>query len=199
MEFRLRCTRESYCHGRCNQYGDTSCIRRSGKGVFGEVTGKFGVGVAGLSNDMSLDGKSYGGKFISASPNGYGVWGEAQNPGGTGVGGYSGLAYGIGVAGYGGANGYDFYATGPGTNYGVGSSIRWKRNIREIDQALDKVLNLRGVYFDWDEAHGGKHGMGFIAEEVGKQVPEIVSYEKDRGQCDRHGLRRHYAYACPGH
>ena len=37
-----------------------------------------------------------------------------------------------------------------------------------------------GVYFDWDEEHGGKHDMGFIAEEVGKVVPEIVSYEPDR-------------------
>ena len=32
---------------------------------------------------------------------------------------------------------------------------RWKRNIEEIDGALDKLLSLRGVYFDWDEEHGG--------------------------------------------
>ena len=58
-------------------------------------------------------------------------------------------------------------------------SLRWKQNIQEIDNALDKVLAIRGVYFDWDEEHGGQHDMGFIAEEVGEQIPEIVSYEKD--------------------
>jgi hypothetical protein len=36
-----------------------------------------------------------------------------------------------------------------------------------------------GVYFDWDEEHGGKHDMGFIAEEVGQVIPEIVGYEPD--------------------
>ena len=40
-------------------------------------------------------------------------------------------------------------------------------------------MNIRGVYFDWDEGHGGKHDMGFIAEEVGEHIPEIVTYEKD--------------------
>ena len=74
---------------------------------------------------------------------------------------------------------FDFYASGPGENYGSESSIRWKRNIEEIDGALDKVMTLRGVYFDWDEEHGGQHDMGFIAEEVGQVIPEIVGYEPD--------------------
>lgn len=83
----------------------------------------------------------------------------------------------IGVEGHGGIN--DFYASGPGTNYGSASSIRWKSNIQEIDGALEKIMKLRGVYFDWDEEHGGLHDMGFIAEEVGEVIPEIVSYETD--------------------
>jgi len=36
-----------------------------------------------------------------------------------------------------------------------------------------------GVYFDRDEEHGGKHDTGFIAEEVGEVIPEIVGYEPD--------------------
>ena len=36
-----------------------------------------------------------------------------------------------------------------------------------------------GVYFDWDEEHGRQHDMGFIAEEVGQVIPEIVGYEPD--------------------
>ena len=74
---------------------------------------------------------------------------------------------------------YDFYAEGPGANYGAASSIRWKRNISEIDKVLEKVLSLRGVYYDWDKEHGGGHDIGMIAEEVGKIVPEIVSWDQD--------------------
>ncbi len=84
------------------------------------------------------------------------------------------------VHGYGtNSGGYVFYADGAGTKYGQASSIRWKNNIVEIPDALDKVLNLRGVYFDWDEEHGGEHAMGMIAEEVGEYVSEIVNYEED--------------------
>ncbi len=74
---------------------------------------------------------------------------------------------------------YDFYAAGTGTDYGTSSSVRWKRNITSIPNALDKVANMRGVYYDWDAAHGGKHGMGMIAEEVGAVVPEIVGWDPD--------------------
>jgi len=38
---------------------------------------------------------------------------------------------------------------------------------------------LRGVYFDWDQEHGGHHDVGMIAEEVGEVLPEIVHYEKN--------------------
>lgn len=85
---------------------------------------------------------------------------------------------GQGVRGYGGA--YDFYAANSSSiNYGSASSIRWKSNVRPIDDPLGKVLRLRGVYFNWDEEHGGEHDMGMIAEEVGEVLPEIVEYEED--------------------
>ena len=38
---------------------------------------------------------------------------------------------------------------------------------------------MRGVYYDWDEEHGGKHDVGMIAEEVGSVLPEIVQYEEN--------------------
>jgi hypothetical protein len=89
-----------------------------------------------------------------------------------------GMAYGrdsVGVVGYG--EGYDFDAQGPGINYGSTSSIRWKRNVTQIDEPLAKLTALRGVYFNWDAEHGGGHDVGMIAEEVGKVLPEIVGYE----------------------
>jgi hypothetical protein len=55
------------------------------------------------------------------------------------------------------------------------SSRRWKANIRTIDGALEKVLRLRGVYYDRNET--GEHDLGLIAEEVGEVVPEVVRYE----------------------
>jgi len=79
-----------------------------------------------------------------------------------------------------GGNGWAFYAnSGSGNFYGSTSSIRWKHNITEIDDALGKVMLLRGVYFNWDEERNNRHDMGFIAEEIGKVVPEVVTYEED--------------------
>ena len=48
-----------------------------------------------------------------------------------------------------------------------------------IPQPLEKIAALRGVFFNWDEAHGGKKDVGMIAEEVGKVLPEIVAYEEN--------------------
>ena len=75
--------------------------------------------------------------------------------------------------------GYDFYASGAGMDYGSPSSIRWKRNIEPIHDPLAIVEQIRGVYFDWDEEHGGQHAIGFIGEEVGAVLPEVVAYEPD--------------------
>ena len=57
------------------------------------------------------------------------------------------------------------------------SSIRYKENIRPIDNALDKLMRLEGVYFDWKGT--GKHDMGMIAEETGKVIPEVVDWDKN--------------------
>ncbi|MBI5528115.1 MAG: tail fiber domain-containing protein, partial [Deltaproteobacteria bacterium] len=57
------------------------------------------------------------------------------------------------------------------------SSLRFKENLKPIDSALDKVLALKGYYFDWKKEHGGKHDIGFVAEEVAKVLPEVVEYE----------------------
>lgn len=69
------------------------------------------------------------------------------------------------------------------TTTGV-SSRRWKMNIKPIEDALSKVRKLRGVSFDWKDS--GRRDIGLIAEEVGKIVPEVVTYE-DNG-VDAKGL-----------
>lgn len=53
------------------------------------------------------------------------------------------------------------------------SDIRFKENIATISGALDKVLALNGVSFNWKNS--GLPSIGFIAQDVEKVVPEIVS------------------------
>ena len=55
-----------------------------------------------------------------------------------------------------------------------------------INNSLAKVKAVRGAYFDWDEEHGGQGDVGFIAEEVGKVLPEIVVDEPNG--IDVHGI-----------
>jgi trimeric autotransporter adhesin len=57
------------------------------------------------------------------------------------------------------------------------SSRRWKTNIHTLPDALSKVAQLRGVSYDLKDS--GKHEIGVIAEEVGKVIPEIVTYEEN--------------------
>ena len=54
------------------------------------------------------------------------------------------------------------------------SSIALKDDVRTIDNALNKVADMRGVYFTKD----GEAGTGVIAEEVETVLPEVVhNYE----------------------
>ena len=50
------------------------------------------------------------------------------------------------------------------------SDQRLKSNIETIDNALEKISNMRGVYFTKD----GEEGTGVIAQEVEKVLPEVV-------------------------
>ncbi|MFH1428210.1 MAG: tail fiber domain-containing protein [Candidatus Margulisiibacteriota bacterium] len=57
------------------------------------------------------------------------------------------------------------------------SSIRWKENIKPVENALEKTAKLQGVTFNWKEDK--KPDIGLIAEEVGKVFPEAVTYEEN--------------------
>lgn len=145
-----------------------------GTGVEGWGNAGDGVGVLGRATN-SGNVENYGGVFMAMGTHGRGVRGYAIGDGGQGVRGEAWNGNGIGV--YGSGNKSDFYAV-HGT-YHSESSIRWKGDIRPIDSPLDKVMNLRGVYFNWDAEHGGQHDVGMVAEEVGKVLPEIVAYEQN--------------------
>ncbi|MCM8823217.1 MAG: tail fiber domain-containing protein, partial [Candidatus Omnitrophica bacterium] len=76
-----------------------------------------------------------------------------------------------------------------GTAYATGSwqssDIKFKENIVPIDNALDKILKLEGVSFNWKREEykdkgfpQGRH-FGLIAQEVEKVLPEVVNTSEE--------------------
>jgi hypothetical protein len=69
------------------------------------------------------------------------------------------------------------------------SDINLKKNLSPLNNALKKILSLRGVSFEWkDENMGKKREMGVIAQEVEKVFPELVSTITDRKLVSYDGL-----------
>jgi trimeric autotransporter adhesin len=56
------------------------------------------------------------------------------------------------------------------------SDERLKKNIVTIPNALERVMKLRGVNFEWKETENHEEGvqMGFIAQEAVEVIPEVV-------------------------
>ena len=81
--------------------------------------------------------------------------------------------------------------TGPGiTDIGVdatglvvnqASDERLKENIETIQNALQKVINLRGVSYNWKDRERGGNSLkyGLIAQEVNQVTPELVYQTND--------------------
>ena len=130
------------------------------------------------------DGSGNGGEYRQSG----GVWRQywATSNDCQGIGGSTTSAsYRLYVAGA-------IYATGDI----VGSSDeRLKKNINTIENALDKVENLRGVTYEWKEDRQEKDGhdhnnitpkrIGVIAQEILDIVPEVVTHDKEN---DRYGV-----------
>ena len=60
------------------------------------------------------------------------------------------------------------------------SDVRLKKNILPIDNALDKILALQGVTYEWNKEEMEKGiQIGLIAQEVEKILPEIVNTDSE--------------------
>lgn len=65
------------------------------------------------------------------------------------------------------------------------SDARFKKNVEEVDDLNSKFSNLRLVSYDWDyesfpnKNFSKKRALGFIAQEVQKEFPELVEVDKD--------------------
>jgi predicted heme/steroid binding protein len=78
-------------------------------------------------------------------------------------------SYSLHIIKYGGSN----------TGWIIWSDRRIKENIKTIDNALDKVLSLRGVYYNKIDDPNKERCVGYIAQEVLEVVPELVVYSEE--------------------
>ena len=68
------------------------------------------------------------------------------------------------------------YSTG---NICAYSDVRKKENIETIDNALNKVNKMRGVYYNRTDDENKKKQTGVIAQEMEQVLPEVVNYAAD--------------------
>jgi hypothetical protein len=87
-----------------------------------------------------------------------------------------------------GANAWRFYVGWDGKINATSNTIqaisdqRFKENIRDLDDGLLKVMELRPRKFDWKEGKGAdiKDARGFIAQEFEEVFPDLVGEWKDK-------------------
>jgi hypothetical protein len=169
---------------------------QTGTGVAG-LSASSGIGVYGSSssnNGVWGTSTSMNGVFgKSQSTGASGVYGESSASGGIGAAGrswssgiavYGDNADGAGWAGYFDGRLYASSAFKPGGGSWTDSSdARLKKEVKELEGVLDRVLKLRGVTFKWIDAakHGNLEGpqIGMIAQEVEKVFPEWVGMDSD--------------------
>ena len=114
----------------------------------------------------------------TASP--YGIVGQAYSPTGAAIGGLN-LSAGGGEGHLGlGSWGVLCYVGQCGgiSDWAVTSDRRLKTDVRSIDNALDKVLKLEGVYYNWiDPKNDAQEGekVGLVAQDVEAVFPQIVT------------------------
>jgi hypothetical protein len=139
---------------------------------------RFMVNSGGSTNSLETN------TFYNASGNartGYAKWIMEQGSGNMLVGGSVGIGttapdYKLRVQGA-------IYATGDIIAY---SDARAKENVVTLDHALNKVTNLRGVYYTRKDDEQKKRNVGVIAQEVLDVVPELVSYSE---QSDEYAVK----------
>ena len=78
------------------------------------------------------------------------------------------LGYGVSVTG-----GINVSGIATATDFNSASDENLKTNIRTIEDPLAKVVQIRGVNFDWKETQ--RPALGVVAQEVEKVLPELVT------------------------
>ncbi len=148
-----------------------------GRAVYG-ITKNGGKAIEGWASNGSNAYGLYG--WANGASTNYAVYASAN----------SGTSYGIWASGgtYAGYFSGNLHVTGTASRPGGGawtdsSDKRLKKNIRPLGSTLDRILQLRGVAYEWKkpEEHGNLTGpqIGMIAQEVEKVFPEWISTGND--------------------
>ena len=66
------------------------------------------------------------------------------------------------------------YLQSSGTTFTSTSDIRLKTNIKPIESAVDKIMQLKPCYYNWKNQDDEKENVGFIAQEVEEILPNLV-------------------------
>lgn len=151
--------------------------------VYGEhaVTDYYGVGVQGKGGKKGVEGivEPTGSQHYA------GVYGSVNGGSGTNLGVYgnasgSGTNYGVYATASGGTTNWAGYFNGNLAYTGTlsnPSDIRLKENLRPIEDAIDKLVALRGIYFN--NVGSEQRKVGVIAQEVETVLPEAVTEDAE--------------------
>ena len=75
------------------------------------------------------------------------------------------------------------------------SSQRFKKDVEVIDNPIKTIQNLRGVTFTWKK--NDQKDYGFIAEEVGKELPIIVEWDNKNSENPPQAMSMDYTRIIP--
>ncbi len=150
-------------------------------GLWSDVNGgiEFGTNVAGVVSVLRGTGSGNAFGFYTNLANaggGYTRWGVYST--GEQYDYFSG-SVGIGTA----IPSYklDVAGSAHASSFPTSSDIRLKENITELSGVLGKLENIRAVSFDWNQNYKdmgratGHREIGFIAQDIEKEFPEIVT------------------------
>ena len=151
---------------------EDSTIRMTLDGANLSVTGTISTGSFTLPNSIGSAGQ-----VLKVPSSGTTLeWASDNSGSGGGSGLPSGVTYSSSVFSVTGA----ITASGDITAY-YSSDYRLKNNVKIIENASEKVAQLRGVEFDWNDKQSmyEGHDIGVIAQEVEAVAPEIVVTRED--------------------
>jgi hypothetical protein len=152
--------------------GGTGALGAAGSGI------QLTAGAGGPGFYGGVEGGNGGSITLTAGQPGYCVCGSGDGGSITlqpGDGGHGGIPGGVGIGTTSPAATLDIAAgyTTLADAWSTRSSRRFKTNIRPLQGALEKFVQLQGV--SYERKADGKHEIGVVAEDVDQVVPEVVS------------------------
>ena len=158
--------------------GDSDAARSNAVTVFKNGTARFSGPI--YANDVSSFGAFYASNAQAIWYDGtYFSWGYGGS--------YNVFADKVSIGTVNSPGTYSLYVAGNAYTTGTwgGSDIRWKKDIGNLENNLDKIMLLKGVSFRWrteefpDAGFDEGEQIGLIAQDVEKVFPELVRTDQN--------------------